>query len=157
MHRAPAVNFLVKRSRWQAWLIVCASLLALLALVTFAWTQTVLDLRAGGLALAVLAASGVALVGWKNSPQGSLRWDGEHWRWSGFGDSPECRLDVLMDFQSVVVVHVTTEGWAPISLWLEAAPGDTGWKPLRRAIVSSQAKADGKSKKSSTGIAGELA
>ena len=157
MHRAPAVNFSVKRSRWQAWLIVCASLLALLALVTFAWTQTVLDLRAGGLALAVLAASGVALVGWKNSPQGSLRWDGEHWRWSGFGDSPECRLDVLMDFQSVVVVHVTTEGRAPISLWLEATPGDTSWKPLRRAIVSSQAKANSKSKTSSTGIAGELA
>ena len=157
MHRAPAVNFLVKRSRWQAWLIVCASLLALLALVTFAWTQTVLDLRTGGLALALLAASGVALMGWKNSPQGSLRWDGEFWRWSGFGDNPECRLAVLMDFQSVVVVHITTEGWAPIFLWLEANPGDTGWKPLRRAVVSSQATADGKSKKSNTGIAEEFA
>lgn len=119
--------------------------------------QTVLDLRTGGLALALLAASGVALMGWKNAPQGSLRWDGEFWRWSGFGDNPECRLAVLMDFQSVVVVHITTEGWAPIFLWLEANPGDTGWKPLRRAVVSSQATADGKSKKSNTGIAGEFA
>lgn len=156
MHRAPAVNFLVKRSRWQAWLIVSASLLALLVLVVFTWTRTVLDLRTGGLALAIAVTSGMALAGWMRTAQGCLRWDGEYWRWSGFDDNPECRLGVVMDFQNVVVVYVTAESRGPISLWLEATPGDISWKPLRRAIVSSQVTADGNGKKAMTGVAGEL-
>jgi hypothetical protein len=157
MHRAPAVNFPVKRARWQFGLVVCLSLLSLAALVAFTWAQTTVDLRSGGLALLILVTSGSALMGWRRSPQGRLRWDGEHWRWSGFQDSPACRLVVVMDFQSVVVVKVTTEARAPIYLWLEQTPGDTSWRPLRRAIVSSEATTDDKNKKARSGDAGELA
>lgn len=157
MHRAPAVNFFVKRSRWQAWLIVGTCLLAVFVLAVFVRTQTVLDLGTGGLALAILVISGLALLGWKNSPRGSLRWDGESWRWSVFEDNPACRLEVLMDFQNVVVVNIVTVSRASMCLWLEATPGDPGWRPLRRAIVSSQVTADGKSKKVRSGAAEEFA
>ena len=157
MHRAPAVNFSVKRSRWQAWLIVCLSLLVFVTLAVFAWEQSVLDIRTGGLALAVLIASSTAFLGWKRSPQGSLRWDGQQWYWSGFPDAAACRLTLLLDFQRVVAVSIIAEAQAPVFLWLEANPGHSSWKPLRRAIVSSQAASDDKGKRAGPGAVGELA
>ncbi len=157
MHRAPAVNFPVKRSRLQVWLIVCMSQLAVAGLVAFALAQPVLDARTGILALAVFVASSMALLGWRQSPQGDLRWDGQHWYWSGFAENPVCKLRLLMDFQSFVVVNITAKGQAPLSLWLEAIPGDASWKRLRRAIVSSQAESNGKDKNSGLGVQGDPA
>lgn len=139
MHRAPAVNFSVKRSRWQARCIAGLSLLALVTFAVFAREQAALDVRTGLVALAGAIGSGAALQAWRQSLQGQLRWDGQYWRWSGFAENPVCRLVLLMDFQRVVVVGITAEAHAPMLLWLEGEPGDANWKPLRRAIVSSQA------------------
>ena len=139
MHRAPAVNFSVKRSRWHAWLIVCVSLLACVVLGMFAWGQTLQDVRMLVLVIAILCTTGVAFAGWRKSAQGDLLWDGERWHWSGFAPNSVCRLSLLLDFQRVVLVSVMADARAPICLWLEAAPGDTNWTPLRRAMVSSRA------------------
>jgi toxin CptA len=157
MHRAPAVNFTVKRSRWQARLIACLGLLALAILAVFAQGQAVLDVRTGVVALAILVTCSLAFLGWRQSPQGSLRWDGQHWHWSGFPDNTVCRLGLLMDLQSVVVVTLKAETQSSISLWLETTCGDANWKALRRAIVSSQADSDGKRQKAGPGAAGDLA
>ena len=157
MHRAPAVNFSVKRSRWQAGFIVCASLLALLSLAVLGAEQTAPELRNAVFALAIVAGS-VAFLGWRQSPEGNLRWTGEHWYWSGFSESAVCRLTLLADFQSVVLVKVTADTHAPIYLWLEAYPGETNWRPLRRSIVSSQAASSvGKRTNTGPGAAGDLA
>ena len=157
MHRAPAVNFSVKRSRWQARFIACMSLLALAILVFFTLGQMALDARVGVLALAIFIASSAAFLGWKRSPQGSLRWDGQHWYWSGFAASPACSLRLLMDLQSVAVVTITADAHVPVFLWLEATPGDASWRPLRRAMVSSQVESGDKGKKTEPGVEGDLA
>ena len=153
MHRAPAVNFTVKRSRWQARLIVCLGLAAVVTSAVFLWDQAAaVDARIGILAFSTVLAGGTAFLGWRRSPQGSLHWDGEHWYWSGFADKIACRLEVLMDLQSVFVVTATAESRAPVFLWLEAMPGDTNWKPLRRALVSSQAVSGGKTQKAQPAV-----
>ena len=157
MHRAPAVIFTVKRSRWQVRLIACLAMLALVTMVVFASGQTTQDHRTAVLALAIVIASSVALWGWKNAPQGSLRWDGQHWYWSGFRESPACSLGLLMDFQRVVVVSIHAKAKAPIFLWLEANPGDPSWPSLRRAIVSSLPAGAGKNKEDRPGVVGDPA
>lgn len=162
MHLAPAVNYSVKRSRWHARLIASVSLLAVFTLAAFARDQMALDERTGVLTFAILMASILAFIGWKRSPQGTLRWDGEHWVWSGFAGRPACRLGLIMDFQSVMLVTIKAEvaqTQSTIFLWLEAIPGDASWRPLRRAIVSSQAitNSNGKDRKTAPSVQGDVA
>lgn len=158
MHRAPAVNFPVRRSRRQAGLIVCVSLLAAASLAVFVWEQNALDLRTAIFGMTIVVVGSIALFGWRHAPQGNLRWTGEHWYWSGFPERAVCSLALLMDLQSVVLVKVTADTHAPVYLWLEAAPGEANWRAVRRAIVSSQAaSSDGKRAKTGTGVVGDLA
>lgn len=133
-------------------------LLAMVTLTVFVRGQTRLDVRALVLAMVCMVTTGIAFVGWKKSPQGSLRWDGQHWYWSGFTAAGSgCQLFTQMDFQSVVVVLIKSEAYAPFSLWLEAPDSDMNWRPLRRAIISSQAASDSKSKKPGLAAQGDLA
>ena len=132
-------------------------LLALVTLAVFVRGQTPLDVRALVLAMVCLVTTGIALMGWRKSPQGSLRWDGQHWYWSGLTAGSACQLFTLMDFQRVVVVLIKSEAHAPFSLWLEEVDNDTSWRPLRRAIISSQAASDSKSKKPGVAAEGDLA
>ena len=156
MHRAPAVNFTVKRSRWQARLIVLLSLLIAAILTIFVHEQAVFGMQAVFLTLSVVLAGSTAYLGWRRSPQGNLRWDGQHWFWSGFAKETVCRLDLLMDFQSFLVVTIMAEGQAPVFLWLEATLDGSNWMPLRRAIVSSQAPSGGKNRKARHGVEEDL-
>lgn len=114
------------------------SLLALVSTATFVWTQPALDARPWVIASAVLASLVGALVAWKDSPTGVLRWDGQSWHWSGFATA-ECSLSLLVDFQEVLLVSLKSDGAGPVWLWLQAAiHGDVSWMALRRAIVSSR-------------------
>lgn len=157
MHRAPAVNFTVKRSRLQARLIGYVGLLTVTIFAIFVRDQPAVNIQIGVLTLSIVLAGSTAYLGWKRAPQGNLRWDGEHWYWSDFDRKMLCRLNLLADFQSVVVVTLTAEGRPPVFLWLEAPLDGANWKPLRRAIVSSQAASGGETKKTSPGLEGDLA
>jgi len=118
--------------------IVSLSLLAAATTWAFVQGQSQFDLRSLVLLGVMLAASVVALMGWLKSPSGCLQWDGQHWHWSGFEKFQACNVSLQMDFQNVVLVAIRGNAQRPIWLWLEAMPGDLTWKPLRRAIVSSQ-------------------
>lgn len=136
MHRAPAVIFSVTKSRWHLYLIVWLTLLAVMSVGVFVYTQPTSD----GLAWMPVVASpvtiAVALVAWHNSPVGLLHWDGRSWHWSGFAAAQACSLSLLLDFQKVVLVSLKRPGMQPVWLWLQAAPGDLSWIAVRRAIVS---------------------
>ena len=157
MHRAPSVNYSVKRSRWQLRFIVCVNLVALATLSVFAMGQDALDARTGAVGFSLLIASVAALLDWKRAPCGTLRWDGRHWYWSGFADNPQCRLTLMMDCQSFVMVTIKSEAAASIFLWLEKCPSGANWKSLRRAIVSSQIPPDSSDKQSEPNPQGESA
>jgi toxin CptA len=137
MHRAPAVSFSVARSQWHLWSIVLLSLLASATTWAFVQSQSP-DFRSIVLAGTVLAVSAVAFIGWQASRPGCLRWDGQQWHWSGFEASRACRLALRMDFQKVLLVSLHDGVRRPVWLWLEETTHDPAWKPLRRAIVSSQ-------------------
>jgi hypothetical protein len=142
MHRAPAVNFLVSRSRWHLGLVVLTSLFALATAVAFLSTSHELDWRSEALAVTAVVCSAWAFRGWQKSPSGSLRWDGQCWYWSLFADGQACQLALVADLQRVMLVVLRHDTQRTLWLWLEPFPGDVRWLPLRRAVVSSQVRVE---------------
>lgn len=138
MHRAPAVSFSVGRSRWHLGCVALFGCLALVVTVVFLNNQAQLDWRSAVLVVAAIASSALAVQGWRHSPTGQLRWNGQHWYWAGYGADQDGRLSLLLDFQVVMLVAITAEKQRPQWIWLEAGCSDVHWVPLRRAIVSSR-------------------
>lgn len=88
---------------------------------------------------ALLGTGVFSLREWQQSPAGCLQWDGLHWHWSGLEGSGQCHLDVLMDFQSVLLVRMRGDAHQPGWLWLEKSESPSlQWHALRRALVGSQ-------------------
>lgn len=138
MHRAPAVSFLAARSRWHLRCIVVLAASSVLALVGFGLGQPQSQWQVLAVTCVMPASALVALIAWRRSPVGGLRWDGQHWRWSGWGDAAACRLTLRMDWQNGVLVSLICEGERSVCLWLDAPADPAHWNALRRAIFSSQ-------------------
>lgn len=136
MHSAPAVSVSVARSGWHLRAIVVLGVLA--GLAAGALARDLPPMQALLVAAAVLVAGATALVGWYRSPSGDLRWDGQHWHWPDFSDTPDCQLTLHFDFQRVMVVSLRGRARRTVWLWLESAPGDARWTALRRAVIASR-------------------
>jgi hypothetical protein len=138
MHRAPAISFSVTRSRWQLRATVALGSLGLASIASFVYAQSDFGWRAL-LSLGVVpVVVAVALVAWWKAPRGILQWNGQQWNWSGFTALPACQVSLLMDFQSLLLVSLTSDTERSVCLWLEAGAGVADWQALRRAIVSGQ-------------------
>lgn len=138
MHRAPAVSCLVTRSRWHLRVVIFLWLLGLSMSLALVHGQSSWVLKAFVFA-ALLGAGLLSWRGWQRSPAGCLRWDGQRWQWSGLKDSGQCHLDVLLDFQSVLLVRLRGDASPPVWLWLEQPePAGVQWRALRRALVGRQ-------------------
>jgi hypothetical protein len=86
--------------------------------------------------LLVLSIFGLwALKDWFYIPQGRLRWDGQQWLWSGFGDVPVQKLFVVLDFQRLILVKLQANPLGARWIWLDAPKRDRQWLAMRRAIV----------------------
>jgi hypothetical protein len=139
MHRPPAVSYSVVRSRWHGRILLAlwglGAVLAQLALWWYAYSA----LASAILECACIGAGVCALWAWRAAPTGLLRWDGEHWQWSGLAGEPVRRLTVHFDFQALVLVSVQGPGSERVWLWLErASVSRTQWLALRRALVASR-------------------
>lgn len=135
MHRAPATSFPVARSRWHLRVILLLWSMGALASVALLWDQTAPEVHVGVLACLLLIGA-VSLWGWKHAPSGRLQWDGQHWQWSGLDDAHGCHLDLLLDFQVMMLVCLRDGTQRRVWLWLDGVPGDPKWIALRRAVVS---------------------
>lgn len=145
---APAVVFPVARSRWHLRLVVLLSLLGLAAVTAIAIDQRLPGMPLVLLGCVVFASCGTALWTWQQSPVGYLRWDGQEWFWSGFGDARRpCRVVLRLDAQYCMLLslhaHGHGDGRLRTWLWLDTIPGPANaqWLALRRAVLSSQALA----------------
>lgn len=143
MHRPPAVSYSVVRSRWYARALgvvwVTGAALVQLALWRYHYAIATMALLEGVCLVAGLAA----VWAWRAAPQGVLRWDGDHWHWSGFAGEPVLQVAVHFDFQTLLLVSVQCQGHAPMWLWLDRASASrTHWLALRRALVSGRPSAD---------------
>lgn len=134
MHRPPASAMEVGRCR------------PLLAGMAFLWLASLLLLalafpgQLSGklliLSLLVWLGTGVfALIQWLRQPCGLLRWDGEFWFWSGFGDSPLSALELTADFQRLVLVRLQSAQGTSLWLCLSAASVRADWHGIRCALV----------------------
>ena len=136
MHSAPAVGFQTGRSRWHLAALVLILVSGLLISTAFAANQP--PLASAVVFACLVISSGLAILGWKNSPQGLLQWDGQHWSWSVAGDPQPCSLRLVLDFQTVLLVGVKTDARQLAWIWLEPKSADSKWTALRRAVVAKQ-------------------
>lgn len=90
------------------------------------------------IAVCWVVAGCIAFKSWANSPVGRLQWDGAQWSWSAWADVRAVRLDLLLDFQSAMLVAVKQNAGNRVCLWLEPTPDRRQWVALRRAVVGSQ-------------------
>jgi len=138
MHQAPAVSFSADRSRWQLRCILALFFNAVVVLGIFELGQPQSGLQIAALAWTLLASVLIALLGWNQSPRGTLRWTGGHWHWSGYAEQPVCTVDLRMDFQSSLLLSLQRQGKRSDWLWLDAASDPASWRAFRRAVISGQ-------------------
>ncbi len=139
MHSAPPVVYPLGRSPFQGWVLL-GLWLAGLAVMTLWWIAAPrLDWRLWT-ALAVVLVAGVAAgLGWKNSPTGQLRWDGQVWRWESQGyqaGTPVRELLVALDFQRILLLRLENHDHATLWLWAGRKAMPERWLDLRRAVYS---------------------
>lgn len=137
MYSAPAVSYPVRSSRVQLYVTVglwlaglCVWLLWLRGVDVAGWRQV--------LTLAVLMVTGVAaILTWRQTPVGHLRWDLSTWVWTDTDSIAAGTLAVHLDFQTVLLVKYVGDGDSPRWLWLERQADPAQWLPLRRALYAS--------------------
>lgn len=108
---------------------------ALLACITFE-SQQLSPLRSALLACCTLLGTVMAWHAWRNAPSGRLQWDGQHWIWSGFGETPVRQLTLHLDFQGLMLLQIQSESGVRQWLWLERTRQNSSWIAMRRAIVA---------------------
>jgi hypothetical protein len=138
MHRPPACAWTAGAAQWQRHLIASLFGFGLLASLGFGFSQgwgasTLL------LAVSLLVCGTVAAIGRRGSASGQLRWDGEHWLWSGQIECAVTELTCAVDLQSLLLLRIRIERGDSHWLWLEGSGMDAGWRAMRRAVVASKA------------------
>ena len=140
MHRPPACAWRVGSGHWQRSLLAALLLLGVLLALGFGVNQS-WGLRTLWLLLALLGSAAVAAHGLRNRLHGQLRWDGEHWHWSGEEDCAVTDIHCALDWQRLLLLHIRCEQGGRHWLWLESPAMNPAWLALRRAVVVSQAQA----------------
>jgi hypothetical protein len=136
MHSAPAVNYPVGRSRFQAWLVGVVSFTGMLTgLLWWEQAQSV-GWRQGLFVMSLLLACIVSIQTWLHTPRGCLHWDGQSWRWTS-GDTSICGyVTVHLDLQFCLLLSLHSDAGARIWIWPERHAGMSQWNTLRRAVFS---------------------
>ncbi|MFI5444744.1 hypothetical protein [Polaromonas sp. UC242_47] len=139
MHNAPSVVYPLGRSRFQAGVLLGLWLSGVVVLILWWRSAPGWDWRLGlGLA-AVVAAGAAAAWGWKNSPVGQLRWDGQVWSWESQGyqaGTAARELTVALDFQRILLLRLENHDHATLWLWADRRAMPERWLDLRRAVYS---------------------
>ena len=134
MHRAPAVSWNVGPVAWRfhflALWMVCGGLVVALYIVLQPW-----GIRAAVLLLLFLGSVLYAVMAQRKASSGVLRWDGEHWYWSGFEDRKVRHVTCVLDLQRRVLLRIQDATGKVQWLWLQSQTTDSRWLALRRAVV----------------------
>ena len=139
MHSAPSVNFPVRRSLVATrglWMLWCAGAVcvaaASLAGHVLGWRTLVLV----GMSGCVGAVLRWSLIDRDASIGELLHFDGRGWSLSSIAASGEGRLEVCLDFQSLMLLNLSEFGRPRRWMWLERASDPQRWQDLRRAVYS---------------------
>ncbi|WP_114973155.1 hypothetical protein [Rhodoferax ferrireducens] len=136
MHSAPAVSYPVGRSRFQGWLVGVTGVGGVVSGALWRYQSNPAEWQQWLFAMTLLGACLVAAVTWNRSPRGTLRWDGQVWRWASLGASVEGLVTVHLDFHSSLVLSLNTDTGTSLWLWPERRADAARWNDLRRAVFS---------------------
>ena len=136
MHAAPSVTHPVGRSRVAGAAALALWLLAFAGVAVWAWQVPASAWRMLGATSVLAAAGAIAARAWSMSPQGSLAWGSEGWRWSArCTAASECgEPEVILDFQGVMLLR--WQGAGVLWFWVERRARPASWEDLRRAVYS---------------------
>jgi toxin CptA len=142
MHSAPAVSFPVGRSRFQVMFLGGAWLLGIAVCAYWAADVEVADWRQAT-TLAVLLVGGLCAA-WqiKQSPQGALKWEGQHWVLQLASNPPVTAppqaqagdVALHVDLQFFMLLRFQNLARRTYWLWLDRSAPQTRWLALRRAV-----------------------
>ena len=139
MHSAPPVTYPMGRSHFQGFALLVLWLAGVAVLILWWQAAQSVDWRLWAM-LAVMLALGLAAgLGWKNSPVGQLRWDGQEWCWESRGyqsGTPARQLTVAVDFQRFLLLRLENHDHATLWLWAGWSAMPERWLDLRRAVHS---------------------
>lgn len=139
MHNAPPVVFPLGRSNFQGLMLLVLWLSGLTAVALWWRIASTPDWRLWSAAVVLATAAGAMTLGWKNSPVGQLRWDGQVWRWESQGYQSGAlvsALAVTLDFQGVMLLRLESHDDAILWLWASRSSMPERWLDLRRAVYS---------------------
>jgi hypothetical protein len=141
MYRPPAISREIGPARCPVLVLIALALLGGLLCVVF-WTKQTQVPAGICLGLTFLACTLLFLHALRKPVRGRLHWDGEWWHWSGQDEGAVTELVCVMDLQRCMLLRVRCCQMT-VWLWLEADAMDARWLAMRRAILASQALADG--------------
>jgi hypothetical protein len=127
------------RSHFQGFALLGLWSTGMAALVLWWWAAQDVDWRLWVMLTAVLATGLATGLGWKNSPAGQLRWDGQDWCWESRGyqsGTPARHLTVALDLQRFLLLRLENHDKATLWLWASRSAMPERWMDLRRAVHS---------------------
>ena len=134
MHKPPTVGYPVRRSHFQAHAVLAIGFGAAGVQAWWVWQVAAPDWRHWLGLLATLLAATTALVSWRRTPDGLLRWDGQCWQWIDKGTSVNGSVTPHLDLQDVLLLRFAATGRARRWFWLERSTDPDNWRALRRAV-----------------------
>lgn len=137
MHGAPAVTYPVGRSRFQGQLVALAGLVGVFVGLLWCFQASPITWRQPVFVLFLTSSLFIAFRQWRDSPTGSLRWDGQDWTWNRPGFSTNGFLTVHLDLQFCFLVCLHSERDGRIWLWPQREDRLARWRDLRRAVYAS--------------------
>ncbi len=136
MHNAPAVSYPVGRSFFHAGLLASIGLAGLLAGLLWRHQSEPAAWRQGLFAILYLATGLAAFQGWRDSPRGSLQWDGQGWSLNLAATQARGRISAHIDLQYCLLLCLHAGNGRASWLWLERRREPGAWNALRRAVFS---------------------
>lgn len=144
MHNAPAVNYPVGRSRFQAWLLGLTGFGGIATGLLWRYQVDLAPWRQWLFAVALLGAFILAADAWRRSPSGLLRWDGQAWSWNTADTSATGVLAVHLDLPFCMLLSLRADAGARMWLWPQRSADAGLWNALRRAVFSRSGSGQGR-------------
>jgi hypothetical protein len=133
MHPPRPVQFQVNRSQWHRVGIFCALATALV----FAVPLTRYSFQAGALMVFMaFVMTSYACWRWVRGETGMLRWTGEYWLWSVWGDAPVGSVHTVLDFQAMLLIRLISQSGKRNWIWLESGDSLAQWRDVRRSLAA---------------------
>lgn len=136
-HRPPATAWAVCPARWHMFAIGVVATGAALTVWLY-WMVQGFGIETAVVLGALCCSFFIAWKAVRNVTQGSLRWDGDGWHFSGVDDTFPLQIQCVLDLNRRMLLQGKNETGVTLWMWLESPTLSPQWLSIRRAIVSTK-------------------